>query len=59
MAWGPWIQDMTIMIDGNGTFRHFPEAGALRDQPARDMYIYNIARCRWIEKMNRKNRLGK
>lgn len=53
MAWGPWVCDMVLMIDGKGTFRHFPEQGSLGDQPARDMAIYDVARGRWVERMNK------
>jgi hypothetical protein len=50
---------MVLMIDGDGALRHFPEAGPLREQPARDIEIYNIARNRWVERMNEKIRSGK
>lgn len=59
MAWGPWVHDMVLMIDGKGTFRHYPEAGSLREQPARDMAIYDIARGRWVERMNERLKAGK
>jgi len=45
---------MVLMIDGKGTFRHFPEAGPLCDQPARDMSIYDLARGRWVERINKR-----
>jgi hypothetical protein len=50
---------MVLMIDGKGTFRHYPEAGSLREQPARDMAIYDIARGRWVERMNERLKAGK
>jgi hypothetical protein len=50
---------MVLMIAGDGTFRHFPEKGSLREQPARDMEIYDAARGRWVERMNEKIRSGK
>jgi hypothetical protein len=54
LAWGPWVQEMVMMLDGEGTFRHYPIAGGLMDQPARDMLIYNIAREKWVSLMNKR-----
>jgi len=56
LAWSPWVRDMADMIDGKGTMRHYPCDGGYKAQPARDMLIYNIARVRWVERMNEKMR---
>jgi hypothetical protein len=45
---------MSEMIDGKGTIRHLPDPGSYRQQVARDMLIYSIARGRWVELMNKK-----
>jgi len=45
---------MAEMIDGKGTIRHLPDPGSYRQQVARDMLIYSIARGRWVELMNKK-----
>jgi len=46
------------MMDADGAFRHLPEMGALRDQPAFDMSVLRVIRRRWVELMNAKNREG-
>jgi len=59
MAWGPWVHDMAQMIDGDGAWAHYPCAGGLFDQPARDMAIYGIAKNRWVERRNQDMKAGK
>jgi len=59
LAWGPWVREMLEMIDGKGTLRHLPEPGAYREQPARDLLIYNVARGRWVERINQSMRDAK
>jgi hypothetical protein len=54
IAWGPWVYDLVEMIDGDGTLRHLPEAGAYRDQPARDLKIYTIIRHQLVKRRNAK-----
>jgi len=58
-AWGPWVRDMTALLDGDGAWAHFPYSGGLFDQPARDMQIYSIAKNRWVERINEKLKAGK
>lgn len=55
-AWGPWVAEAVNLMDGDGAWAAWPEAGAYRDQPARDMAILSIARGRWVERRNQKMR---
>jgi len=50
---------MAQMIDGDGAWAHYPCAGGLFDQPARDMAIYGIAKNRWVERRNQDMKAGK
>ena len=56
IAWGPWVTDMTAMIDGDGAWVHFYHPGSLSEQPAIDMQIFSIAKKRWVERVNEKIR---
>lgn len=58
-AWGPWVVDMTQMIDGDGAWAHFYHPGALSEQPAIDMQIFSVAKGRWVERRNEKMKAGK
>lgn len=58
-AWGPWVYELTEMIDGDGAMRHLPEPGAYREQPARDMMIYAVIRSRWVERRNEQMKAAK
>ncbi len=48
------MYDLVEMIDGDGTLRHLPEAGAYRAQPARDLMIYTIIRHQLVKRRNAK-----
>lgn len=58
LAWGPWVADLTGMIDGLGCIGHLPMPGTYMEQPARDMAIYETIRGRWVELMNKKRGAG-
>ena len=55
-AWGPWIEECNILLDGDGTFRHLPYSGSYREQPAFDMEIHNAIRHKWNELRNEQTR---
>lgn len=50
--WGPWVIDCLRMLDAEGAYAHYFFAGALGDQPAIDMDLYDVIRGRWVELMN-------
>ena len=42
-----------MLLDGDGTFRHWKYAGAYADQPWIDMQIYRVIRGKWVELKNK------
>ena len=50
--WRDWVVEAVDMMDGDGTFRHFPCAGARRQQPAYDMEVLRVVRGKWCELRN-------
>lgn len=50
--WVPFINDCILLLDGDGTFRHWKYAGALADQPYVDIVIYRIIQGKWVELRN-------
>lgn len=56
--WSPWIQTAVDLLDGDGTFRHWPYPGARSDQPEFDLDVYRLIRNRWNELRNEDMRHG-
>lgn len=50
--WVPFINDVLMLLDGEGTFRHWKYSGAYADQPYIDIVIYRIIQNRWVELKN-------
>lgn len=46
------MRDCTRMLDGDGAFAHLYYAGAMGDQPAYDMDVFDAIRHRWVELVN-------
>lgn len=51
--WGSWVRDCLRLMDGDGTFSHYPYPGSLYDQPAIDMKIFDIIRMKINEIKNK------
>ena len=43
---------MTRLVDGDGAYVHYPEPGALSEQPAFDMEVFDLIKGRWNELRN-------
>jgi hypothetical protein len=52
--WGPWVDEAVLLLDGDGTFRHWKYAGAYAEQPFLDIAIYRQVQARWNELTNEK-----
>lgn len=51
-VWGGWVRDCVRLLDGDGTYAHFPRGGSLMDQPYKDMSVFDVIRHRWNELRN-------
>ena len=52
--WLPWITEIRLFMDGDGTMRHFKYSGSYAEQPFIDIQIYSIARATLIQCENDK-----
>jgi len=49
-----WVRDCLILLDGDGTFRHWKYPGSYLEQPAFDIHVYQIIKARYVELQNEK-----
>ena len=50
--WLPWVGTLQVLINGDGSFIHWPWQGAFMDQPALDMEILETVRRKWVSLQN-------
>lgn len=53
-AWEPWVREVTLFLDSEGTFRHWRYGSDFSAQPACDVDVYRVIRGKWVELMNKK-----
>ena len=51
--WSPFIEDCIMLLDGDGTFRHWKYEGAYACQPWIDIQFYKAIRGKWVELKNK------
>jgi len=50
--WGRWVVECIMLLDGDGTFRHWKYPGAYNEQPWIDIQIFQVIRGKWVEMKN-------
>jgi hypothetical protein len=43
-----------MLLDGDGTFRHWKFPGSYSEQPAFDIHVYQIIKAKYVELVNEK-----
>ena len=51
-AWDPWIREIVLFMDGEGTVRHWKYGTAYAEEPYFDQMVYTDIRKIWIGKEN-------